>query len=630
MNEAGFAASELLTRAAAVAREDDASARTSRVRRFSQGSRPVIRWIKGNGRDDVVTRAAIAQATRLFGDRVDYCLCTQGIDAVRARWILAWAVQPVEWWPVTAADNPALAAHLTASGCAEENFGYWWKWFPERVRPDGPEWILDGDMVVTAMPPWFDIWAEGLDRIRVAQDDHYPIDMLYGRYRDLADDQLCLYSGLISLPPRLTYMSAVDDVLALRPLARPHNGTIDMCEQGVIAAAFAVLGAVPIPLEEFPFGRSFQPALDFGGRGDQGRHWGYHFGCSFRGPNRHFEALSAAGTVYSQAEQPDDTLRFAWLGGQSQWGTPGWSMPEAASAFILDHARRLAGRRLLELGTSRGRMTAVLASSGFHVTTIDRHDRGAAQNLDALAVRVVIDDALHFLATTTERFDAVVVDLHGNSVAEWMRLGPLLARVLRADGSLIISNAALWQIEEWRQERGVLWFLDSLGPEWRHVVHEQPVPGIALATRPHAWQPTVQTDDPGVHLIVDGLDVWPLSQTGGVYVFRAVCFTGAIQIRSRHAVPNQCSLPTSDDRRLGVALVRLRITAPGLELVLGPDWAGFGEGFHSSEGTHRWTDGDGRLVALAYPGMPNTVTIELTSFVLPFYPWNAPAPLVLA
>ena len=69
-------------------------------RPFSLGTRPVIRWIKGDGRDDEVTRSAIAQATRVFGDRVDYCMCSAGISAARARAILAWSDQPVEWWPL--------------------------------------------------------------------------------------------------------------------------------------------------------------------------------------------------------------------------------------------------------------------------------------------------------------------------------------------------------------------------------------------------------------------------------------------------------------------------------------------------------------------------------------------------
>ena len=111
------------TRAAVVAR-DDAALRTPRP--FALGSRPVIRWIKGPGKDDNVTRAAIGQATRLFGGRADYALLTPpGYPAARAREVLSWAVQPVEWRRLQPSDNPALARWLWAANCSTKNFGYW-------------------------------------------------------------------------------------------------------------------------------------------------------------------------------------------------------------------------------------------------------------------------------------------------------------------------------------------------------------------------------------------------------------------------------------------------------------------------------------------------------------------------
>ena len=452
-------------------------------RHFSSSSRPVIRWVKGDGLDDAVTRAAIGQATRLFGSAVDYCLCTNGIDAPRAHTILEWANQPVEWWPVSDQDNPRLARLLSEAGCPPERYGYWWKWFPERVRPNAPEWILDGDMVITSKPSWFDDWIRGTDPLRVTQDDRWSAETMYGQYVAHVDLVLKLYSGLISLPPGVRYMRQMLEVLAIQPLEAKHDGRRDMSEQGVIAATFQKLGAKPIPLYEFPFGRAFEDHIDYGLQGDQGLVWGYHFGNAFRGANPHFERLTAEHVVFSKS---DTGLldRFHWLGGTGQWGVPGWTMPDDCAQVILEYAEAFAGRPTLELGTSRGRMTAMLATLGCQVTTVDHQDRGAAQNLKGLPVRVIQDDVVHFLSRTMKTFDLIVVDLHGNSQADWLRYAkPLLCRLNRT-GTLLLNNATLYEIPEWRDETGVRWFLDQLTQGWTVELRTQTPPGVAIVTKP--------------------------------------------------------------------------------------------------------------------------------------------------
>jgi len=250
----------------------------------------------------MVTKAAIGQATRLLGSAVDYCLCTNGIDAPRVRAILEWANQPVEWWPVSEEDNPDLAKLLSTAGCLPEQYGYWWKWFPERVRPNAPEWILDGDMVITDKPTWFENWIKGLDPVRVTQDDRWPPEGMYGRYVEHVDLKLKLYSGLISLPPGVSYANKISEVLAAQPLMYGHNGCRDMCEQGVIAAAFQKIGVKPIPLYEFPFGRAFEDHIDYGIQGNKGLAWGYHFGHAFRSVNRHFERLTEERVIFSKSD----------------------------------------------------------------------------------------------------------------------------------------------------------------------------------------------------------------------------------------------------------------------------------------------------------------------------------------
>lgn len=442
-----------------------------------------MRWIKGDGLDDDVTRAAIATATRLFGNDVDYCLCTNSIEADRVREILAWAAAPVEWWPLTPSDNEALTRQLAAVGAGPEQYGYWWKWFPERVRPDAPEWILDGDMVVVARPTWFDAWAAGTDGVRLsAEDSDRHGTEKYGDHGDLVDPSLQLHSGLLSLPPGLRYMSEFDKVLAERPLASPHDGRTDMSEQGVVAVAFERLGAAPFPLNEFPFARAFEPDLDFGREGDLGKAWGYHFGHSFVRANPHFDRMVAEGIILSCPE-PTLAQRFRWLTGFGQWGVPGWGLGDECAQFIVDVVGEHGAEHVLELGTSRGHLTAMLCTSGCRVTTVDAVDRGASVNLAGLSADVVLDEGYDYLARSRDKYDALVIDVHGNTEARWRQWAPLLKRSVRRGGLIVIDNLRLAEIPEWRDETGVKWLMNNLPRGLRVERTFDPLPGVLVLRR---------------------------------------------------------------------------------------------------------------------------------------------------
>jgi predicted O-methyltransferase YrrM len=446
---------------------------------FSLGNRPVIRWIKGDGLDDEITKTALATATELFGDRVDYCLCTHAIGAKRARAILAASSQPVEWWPLCEADNAPLAERLRAAGCPPHKFGYWWKWFPERVRPNAPEWILDGDMVITGSPRWFRDWASGRDTARLTHDcQRWEKPTLYGDYHHFVPDDQRPYSGLLSLGPRQRYLPLMLEILDQQPLKEGHNGCADMDEQGVVAGALNSIAA-PIPLHEFPFARALETKIDYGPAGDVGHGWGFHFGNSFRWDNPHFAQMMETGLLAATPpSQPNDS--FSWLGNLGQWGIPGWAMHHDMAAEIIDRARHFAGRRVLELGTSRGQLTAALAKVNCRVTTVDLADRGASQNLRELDVKVIVMDAKTFLREATTRYDLIVVDLHGNTPKNWEEIGPLIPPCLAPNGTLLINNACLGDISDWFEERGVPKFLATLPKTWRIEVLALPPPGLAI------------------------------------------------------------------------------------------------------------------------------------------------------
>ncbi|MGE0717135.1 MAG: hypothetical protein AB7P02_16955 [Alphaproteobacteria bacterium] len=471
-------------RSAGQAARTDAQLRAATAGRpFTAGTRPVIRWIKGDGLDDAVTRSAIALATRLFGDAVDYCLCTNGIAASRARGLLAHAEQPVELWPVDAADNPWLARRILAAGCYADRFGYWWKWFPERVRPDAPEWILDGDMVLTGIPDWFADWAAGRDPLRLSQDDGARRNEAYGRYADRVDPTLAFYSGLASLPPGYRFRAAFERALEDPGLRPPHDGRREPDEQGVVAVAFRADGALPIPLHEFPFARAFERALDYGPGGDRGRVWGYHFGGSFRARNRHYERLVADGAIPGCEREPAVLQRFRWLANRGQWGEPGISLPESTVGRIAQAASTLAGRPALDIGTSRGRVAATLAAVGCRVTTIDMADRGAAANLAGMGIEIVVGDCIDFLRRDDRRWPMIAVDLHGNDVGMWRVLWPLLTAAVAPGGHLAVANTDLWRSPAWSDQRGPHEALARGLPGWRIERFPDPLPGLAICTR---------------------------------------------------------------------------------------------------------------------------------------------------
>ena len=449
-------------------------------RQFQRGTRPVIRWIKGDGLDDEVTRAAICQATRLFGDEVDYCLVTQGVGPERVREILSWAEQSVEWWPITDNDNSELAKVLNEAGCPKEDFGFWWKWFPERVRVNAPEWILDGDMVITGRPEWFDHWKEGKDPIRVSGNSE---EVLYGEYSALVDSKSKLYSGLISLPPKITYMKQVLDLLKIQPLKKNHDGRFNPSEQGVIVSVFQKMNAVPIPLYEFPFAQSNFAGLNYGLSKARDQVWGYHFARSFVMKNPHFEKLCSEGVIYSKSNV-DAISKYHWLsGGAGQWGVPSWGMNLDSLKVLISRVNSLSPGKALELGTSRGRLAAILEEIGFKVKTVDHIDRGATINLKGLDVEVVIGDAIDFLANTKESFDLIVIDIHGNSIETWKKIWSHLPSKLLDGGKIILNNFNLFKIDEWSNEKGVARLVESLNDDWIATVLTSTPPGIVMLER---------------------------------------------------------------------------------------------------------------------------------------------------
>ena len=116
---------------------------------------------------------------------------------------------------------------------------------------------------------------------------------------------------------------------------------------------------------------------------------------------------------------------------------------------------------------------------------------------------------------------------------------------------------------------------------WKQLLDAAgPRPGIPL------------TDDPGLHLLADGVRV-DAARSAGRYVFRLATVPRDLRLVSRSAAPAELGL-ARDPRELGVAVRRLEIWHGRRVAILEADDARLRDGFHGFEAAcgHRWTNGD--------------------------------------
>jgi len=105
------------------------------------------------------------------------------------------------------------------------------------------------------------------------------------------------------------------------------------------------------------------------------------------------------------------------------------------------------------------------------------------------------------------------------------------------------------------------------------------------------------TDDPGLHLVADGVALEPVAIEDGIYRFALERPPGEAWLASRSAVPAETDATSTDRRRLGVCLRRITLRDADLSLDLVPEHHLLRHGFYDSEGEHRWTGGKAQLPA---------------------------------
>ena len=109
------------------------------------------------------------------------------------------------------------------------------------------------------------------------------------------------------------------------------------------------------------------------------------------------------------------------------------------------------------------------------------------------------------------------------------------------------------------------------------------------------------TDDPDLHLVIDGARVDPQYRRGSLYGFRLPSRPRSVVIASRAGVPSELGI-ARDPRSLGVALRQVAVRQGAKFMLFDADDERLTAGFHAYEAdcNLRWTDGYAELPAEAF------------------------------
>jgi len=122
------------------------------------------------------------------------------------------------------------------------------------------------------------------------------------------------------------------------------------------------------------------------------------------------------------------------------------------------------------------------------------------------------------------------------------------------------------------------------------------------------------TDDPDLHLVIDGKRLDAASVDGRAYTFALDAPpAGNLALCSRSGVPSLLGITGHDHRRLGVVISRIDLRAPGTQTSFGPDaWLFREGGAHPAEQGYCWTDGEFEMPAQAFAQLtgPFTLTVH--------------------
>jgi hypothetical protein len=136
---------------------------------------------------------------------------------------------------------------------------------------------------------------------------------------------------------------------------------------------------------------------------------------------------------------------------------------------------------------------------------------------------------------------------------------------------------------------------------WRRLLDRTgPRPGLAL------------TDEPDLHVRVDGQRLDATRRVDKAYVFQLPAIPSVLRIVSRAAAPAELGI-ARDPRVLGVALRRLGVRKVARFRITEADDGGLTDGFHAFEADNgfRWTDGNASIPTALFAGFSGPVELVL-------------------
>jgi hypothetical protein len=177
---------------------------------------------------------------------------------------------------------------------------------------------------------------------------------------------------------------------------------------------------------------------------------------------------------------------------------------------------------------------------------------------------------------------------------------------------VVLANGA--PAESYRDD-GNRWLFQNKNPGW-HLPPQVPCAPVhtggaivdaiwlRLLARSGPRSQMPLTDDPDLHLVVDGERVGPLDQSAQRYVFRVKQRPRSVRMVSRRGVPQELGF-ARDARSLGVAVKQMTLVQGARQRTLDANAASLDDGYHAFEADSgvRWTDGDAGVPAILFDGI---------------------------